>query len=86
MVMSAAWQCDRGCLAALRRTPPNISRVKLVSRPARGAVTTHGGFGYGKEFYVERYLREVMIPRVAPSAHIWRKLHRRRVPGLVKSY
>lgn len=30
------------------------------------AVLTHGGFGYAKEFHVERYLRESMIPRIAP--------------------
>lgn len=30
------------------------------------AVMTHGGFGYAKEFHVERYLRESMIPRIAP--------------------
>ncbi len=27
---------------------------------------THGGFGYAKEYHVERYLREAMIPRIAP--------------------
>ena len=27
---------------------------------------THGGFGYAKEYHVERYLRESMIPRIAP--------------------
>ena len=27
---------------------------------------THGGFGYAKEYHVERYLREVLIPRIAP--------------------
>ncbi len=30
------------------------------------AVRTHGGFGYSKEYHVERYLREVMLPRIAP--------------------
>src|SRR3546814_10756450 len=30
------------------------------------SVMTHGGFGYSKEFHVERYMREVMIPRIAP--------------------
>jgi hypothetical protein len=24
------------------------------------------GFGYAKEFHVERYLREILIPRIAP--------------------
>ena len=27
---------------------------------------THGGMGYAKEFHVERYMREVMIARLAP--------------------
>ena len=27
---------------------------------------THGGMGYAKEFHVERYFREAMIPRIAP--------------------
>lgn len=30
------------------------------------AILTHGGMGYAKEYHVERYLREVMIPRIAP--------------------
>src|SRR3546814_9827169 len=29
------------------------------------SVMTHGGFGYSKEFHVERYMRAVMIPRIA---------------------
>jgi acyl-CoA dehydrogenase len=30
------------------------------------AVLTHGGFGYAKEFHVERLLREVTLTRIAP--------------------
>ena len=30
------------------------------------AVLTHGGMGYAKEYHVERYMREMMIPRIAP--------------------
>ena len=30
------------------------------------AVLTHGGFGYAKEYHVERLLREVMLTRIAP--------------------
>ncbi|MCH2099850.1 MAG: acyl-CoA/acyl-ACP dehydrogenase, partial [Pseudomonadales bacterium] len=30
------------------------------------AVLTHGGMGYAKEYDVERLMREVMIPRIAP--------------------
>jgi len=27
---------------------------------------THGGFGYAKEYHVERYLRESLVGRIAP--------------------
>ena len=30
------------------------------------AIMTHGGMGYAKEFHVERLMREIMIPRLAP--------------------
>jgi alkylation response protein AidB-like acyl-CoA dehydrogenase len=26
----------------------------------------HGGMGYAKEYHVERYFREAMLPRLAP--------------------
>ena len=39
---------------------------------------THGGMGYAKEYHVERYLREVLIPRIAPvSPQMILELHRR---------
>ncbi|KAF2193827.1 acyl-CoA dehydrogenase NM domain-like protein [Zopfia rhizophila CBS 207.26] len=30
------------------------------------AILTHGGMGYAQEYHVERYLREVFVPRIAP--------------------
>ena len=27
---------------------------------------THGGFGYAKEYHVERLLREVLVTRIGP--------------------
>ena len=39
----------------------NIRRVGELA-----AMLTHGGMGYAKEYHVERYMREVMIARIAP--------------------
>ncbi|MFZ5491356.1 MAG: acyl-CoA dehydrogenase family protein [Pseudomonadota bacterium] len=51
------------------------------------AVMTHGGFGYAKEYHVERYLREVMITRLAPvSPQLVLCYLAERVLGLPKSY
>lgn len=51
------------------------------------AVRTHGGFGYAKEYDVERYLREVMLPRIAPvSREMISNYIAERVLGLPRSY
>ena len=54
---------------------------------ATRAVRTHGGFGYAKEYHVERYLRESFIPRIAPvSRELILSFIAERVLGLPKSY
>jgi acyl-CoA dehydrogenase len=51
------------------------------------AVMTHGGYGYAKEYHVERYLREVMISRIAPiSPQLILCYIAEKVLGLPKSY
>ena len=51
------------------------------------AVMTLGGMGYAKEFHVERYLREALIPRIAPvSPHLILCFIAEKVLGLPKSY
>ncbi|HEY5292255.1 MAG TPA: acyl-CoA dehydrogenase family protein [Burkholderiales bacterium] len=51
------------------------------------AILTHGGFGYAKEYHVERYLREAMILRIAPvSPHLILCNIAEKVLGLPKSY
>lgn len=51
------------------------------------AVMTHGGFGYAKEYHVERYLRESLIPRIAPiSPQMIQCFIAEKVLGLPKSY
>ncbi|TKA80570.1 hypothetical protein B0A49_00622 [Cryomyces minteri] len=51
------------------------------------ALMAHGGMGYAKEYHVERYLREVLIPRIAPiSKEMCLNYISERVLGLPKSY
>jgi acyl-CoA dehydrogenase len=56
-------------------------------RACETAVMTHGGMGYAKEYHVERYLRESLIPRIAPvSPQMILCYIAERVLGLPKSY
>jgi acyl-CoA dehydrogenase len=51
------------------------------------AMLTHGGMGYAKEYHVERYMREMMIPRIAPVSRemIFNYIAEREL-GLPRSY
>jgi len=51
------------------------------------AILTHGGMGYAKEYHVERYMREMMIPRIAPVSRemIFNYIAEREL-GLPRSY
>jgi len=56
-------------------------------RACETAVMTHGGMGYAREYHVERYLRESLIPRIAPvSPQLILCYIAERVLGLPKSY
>lgn len=66
MVMSAAWQYDNGLPCGAAANAAKYLAGEAGFQACEQAVMTYGGFGYAKEFHVERYLREVLIPRIAP--------------------
>ncbi len=66
MVMSAAGQYDKGMPCGIAANAAKYLAGEAGFRACEQAVMTHGGFGYAKEFHVERYLREILIPRIAP--------------------
>ena len=67
--------------------PRNISAREAGFKACETAVMTHGGMGYAKEFHVERYLREIMIARIAPvSPQLILCFIAEKVLGLPKSY
>jgi acyl-CoA dehydrogenase len=56
-------------------------------RACETAVMTHGGMGYAKEYHVERFLREALIPRIAPvSPEMTLCFIAEKALGLPKSY
>nr|WP_295466485.1 acyl-CoA dehydrogenase family protein [Mesorhizobium sp.] len=87
MVMSAAWQYDNGKPAGAAANAAKYLAGEAGFHACETAVMTHGGFGYAKEYHVERYLREVMIPRIAPiSPQLALSFIGEKVLGLPKSY
>ena len=56
-------------------------------RACETAVMVHGGMGYAKEYHVERFLRESLIPRIAPvSPELTLCFIAEKALGLPKSY
>ncbi|MDR3467213.1 MAG: acyl-CoA/acyl-ACP dehydrogenase [Xanthobacteraceae bacterium] len=87
MVMSAAWQYDNGLPCGAAANAAKYLAGEAGFQACEQAVMTHGGFGYAKEFHVERYLREVLIPRIAPiSPQLVLSFIAEKVLGLPKSY
>lgn len=87
MVMSAAWQYDTGKPAGAAANAAKYLAGEAGFNACETAVMAHGGFGYAKEYHVERYLREVMIPRIAPiSPQLALSFIAEKVLGLAKSY
>ena len=87
MVMKAASLYDRNLDCAAEANAAKYLAAEAAFHACETAVMTHGGMGYSKEFHVERYLREVMIPRIAPiTPHMILNFIAEKILGLPKSY
>lgn len=87
MVFSAATAYDRGEPAGAQANAAKYLAGEAGFNACQQAIMTHGGFGYAKEYHVERYLREIMIPRIAPiSPQLVMCYIAEQVLGLPKSY
>lgn len=87
MMLKAAWLYDHGRDCGAEANAAKYLGAEAGFRACERAILTHGGFGYAKEYHVERYLREVMIARIAPvSREQILSYVAERVLGLPKSY
>ncbi len=66
MIMKGAWLYDQHKPCGAEANAAKFLGARAGYESALQAVLTHGGFGYAKEYHVERLLREVTITRIAP--------------------
>jgi acyl-CoA dehydrogenase len=82
---AALYDADQACAAEANAAKYLGAEAGL--KACQAAVMTLGGYGYAKEYHVERYLREIMICRIAPiSPHMILNYVAERVLGLPRSY
>ena len=66
MTLKGAWLYDAKQPCGAEANAAKFLGARAGYEACLQAVLTHGGFGYAKEYHVERLLREVMITRIAP--------------------
>src|SRR5919106_6406815 len=87
MVFKAAALYDAGKPCGLEANAAKYLAGEACFRACEAAVMAHGGMGYAKEYHVERYLREALIPRIAPvSPELILCFIAEKALGLPKSY
>ena len=87
MMLDAAWRYDAGLECGAQANAAKYLGAEAGHHACERAVLTHGGFGYAREYHVERYFREIQIARIAPvSSQLILSHIAERVLGLPKSY
>ena len=87
MIRKASWLIDTGQPCGAEANMAKWLAADACFQAADQAVQTHGGFGYAKEYHVERYWREARLQRLAPiSQEMVLNYVTEHVLGLPRSY
>jgi acyl-CoA dehydrogenase len=66
MCLKAAWLFDQGRPCGAEANAAKLLAAEAGFEACDVALQTHGGYGYAKEFHVERLWREVRLYKIAP--------------------
>ena len=87
MCLKAAWLFDHGKPCGAESNTAKLMAAEAGFEACDVAVQTHGGYGYAKEFHVERLWREVRLYKIAPvSQQMVLNYLSEHILGLPKSY
>ena len=87
MAMRAAALYDAGKPCGSEANAAKYFSAEAAIRTCQVAMLTHGGFGYAKEFHIERYMREALLLRLAPiTPQLILSNIAEKVLGMPKSY
>src|SRR5438477_4211410 len=87
MCLKAAWLFDHGKPCGAEANTAKLLAAEAGFEACDVALQTHGGYGYAKEFYVERLWREIRLYKIAPASQpMVLNYLSEHVLGLPKSY
>jgi alkylation response protein AidB-like acyl-CoA dehydrogenase len=64
LCLKAAWQKDQGIDYTLSGSMAKLYASEIAQSVTSEAVQIHGGYGYVKEFHVERLMRDAKITQI----------------------
>jgi alkylation response protein AidB-like acyl-CoA dehydrogenase len=64
LIMKAAWEKDQHLDYALSGSIAKVFASETAMKTATEAVQIHGGYGYVKEYHVERLMRDAKITQI----------------------
>ncbi len=86
-IREASWRFDQGLPCGEAANTAKFLAAEAAFFAADRAMQTHGGFGYAREYHVERYWREARLMKIAPvSQEMVCNFISNQVLGLPKSY
>lgn len=87
VIYQAARMYDEGYSTGEYANAGKFLAAEAAFEACERAVLAHGGMGYAKEYHVERYFRESMLPRIAPvSREMIYNYIGEKILGLPRSY
>jgi acyl-CoA dehydrogenase len=66
VLRKASWKYDRGLPAGHEANAAKFLCSEAGTEACDRAIQTHGGFGYAREYHVERYYKEARLLKLAP--------------------
>jgi alkylation response protein AidB-like acyl-CoA dehydrogenase len=74
LVWRAAWAQDQGRSTTMESSVAKYFAAKASVRACNAAVQIHGGYGYTREFDVERYLRDAKLAEIGEGTNEVQKM------------
>jgi acyl-CoA dehydrogenase len=87
MMQEAAWRYDNGLDCGAEANMAKLRATEAAHEAVNVAFETFGGYGYAREYDIERFYRQLPLTRVAPvTNNLTKAFIATHVLGLAKSY
>ena len=74
LVYRAAWMQDQGMINTREASVAKYYAARAAMRACNNAIQIHGGYGYTREFPVERYFRDVKLAEIGEGTNEVQKI------------